>query len=315
MKFDIIGMSDSYGSHRFSNNIILKMLAETSIACDSLKFVWWIEKIFLDNKFEQDRRILEEKSWFGVAHVPLLTPKWAMYSQNDLSKLMYSDSWLKAKSTCKGIICLSEHLAEQYRTLLPEIPIYSLKHPMGHSGTEFSVKRFIEDRKIVMVGTWLRNFQKFLSADTSFRKVVLHTKYGRSFIRSQYARYNPSIHSNLRNIENIDFLSNQEYDDLLSSSILFLGMHETSANNAVCESIMSATPFVSLRHPAVEEYVGKEYPLFIDSYCELKDIDDQRVIAGHNYLKNRNDLREALSYEKFIEDFKKIFNSLQIDWK
>lgn len=308
MKFDIIGMSDSYGSHRFSNNIILQMLSDNSVAHDGLKFVWWIEKIFLDNKFEKDRDILEKNSWFGVAHVPLLTPKWAMYSQNDLSRLMYSDAWFKAKSTCKGIICLSEHLAEQYRALLPEVPIYSLKHPMGQTGSTFSVNRFFEERKIVMVGTWLRNFQSFLNADLSYRKVVLHTKYGRSFIREQYARYNPSIHKNLKNVENIDFLSDEAYDELLSSSILFLGMHETSANNAVCESIMNSTPFISLRHPAVEEYVGEEYPLFIDSYEELKNLDDEKVVAAHQYLKERDHLREALSYEKFIDDFKKIYN-------
>lgn len=310
MKFDIIGLSDSYGSHRFSNNVILNKLSENSTSEENLKFIWWIEKVFLDAKFEKERKSLEKNHWFGVAHVPLLTPKWAMYSQNDLSKLFNSPSWLKARANCKGIICLSKHLSEQYRILFPDIPIFNLKHPMGKSDVQFSYEDFLKEPKVVMVGTWLRNFQKFISIEIPYKKLILNTKYGQSFIRDQYAKYNPSIHSKLKNIENISFLSNEDYDALLSSSLVFLGMHDTSANNAVCESIMNTTPFISLRHPAVVEYVGNDYPLLIDSYTELKDLNTNRVLSAHNYLKQNTHLQKQLSYEKFIMDFKTIYDEL-----
>lgn len=311
MKFSIVGQDDSYGSHRFSNNVILELIAEHSLPSEKFKFVWWIEKVFLDKSFEKQRVELESVDWFGVAHVPLLTPKWAMYSQNDLAKLFATESWKKAIANCRGIICLSEHLAEQYKILYPSIPVFNLKHPMGNSKHLFSLDKFLDDPKMVVVGTWLRNFQKFLSAKSPYKKVILHTKYGKSFIRDQYARYHPSIHGKLQTVQNVSFLSDDDYDELLSSSLLFLGMHDTSANNAVCESIMSNTPFISLRHPAVEEYVGKDYPLFINTYEELDSLTNDKIAGAYNYLKDNSYLKEQLSYDAFINGFKEIFKKVK----
>ena len=86
----------------------------------------------------------------------------------------------------------------------------------------------------------------------------------------------------------VSYLPNDEYDALLQSSILFLYMHETSANNAVLECILHATPFIANRHPAIEEYVGKDYPFFIEE-ADLHSLTIGQILSlsqqAHEYLK------------------------------
>ena len=61
----------------------------------------------------------------------------------------------------------------------------------------------------------------------------------------------------------------------------------TSANNAVVECIVRNTPLVVNRLPALEEYLGKDYPLFFDRIedaTRLFAVD--KILEGHTYLKD-----------------------------
>lgn len=311
MRFNILGIDESYGNHRFSNNEILNQISLVSEPSDELNFVWWIEKIFIDQKYTQYVEQLFKKPWFGVIHVPLLTPNWAMYSQNDLSQIYLSESWIKAKSNCVGVICLSTHLAEQFKAFCPGIPVYSLKHPVGTHTASFDFSLFKKSQRMALVGAWLRNYADFCRLDSPYEKHILHNSYSRQFIKDQYAKYCPTIHSLIAEVKTINFLTNDEYDDLMCSSLIFLGLHETSANNAICECISYSTPFVSLKHPAVIEYVGEDYPLLVDDYSDISAIKDADVLAAHNYLSNNKNLVTKLSYESFIYSFSEIYNEIK----
>ena len=59
-----------------------------------------------------------------------------------------------------------------------------------------------------------------------------------------------------------------------------------SANNVVIESILRCAPLIINRHPAVEEYLGKGYPLFFDHIEEVADLlETDTILSAHQYLE------------------------------
>jgi hypothetical protein len=225
-----------------------------------------------------------------------------MYSQNNLSKLYFSPKWRAALSRCKGIIVLSEHMKIQLQALYPSLPVFNIKHPIGKTTIEFNPQSFKKDPKLLLVGAWLRDFEGFLNLKTNFKKVILLNKYADGYLRKIYGKYSPDIRRKIRDVECVEFLENDEYDKLLSSSLVYLGLHETSANNALCECISYSVPFVSKNHPAISEYCGSDYPLLLNDLNDLTSITDKSVIESHHYLKNNHIIKGKLTIEFFIDN-------------
>ena len=83
-------------------------------------------------------------------------------------------------------------------------------------------------------------------------------------------------------------VSNEEFDDMLTSCVAFLDLYDSSANNAVIECIARNTPLLVNRHPAVVEYCGEDYPLYFDSLDHAYELvcDFDKIFAAHEYFKN-----------------------------
>ena len=78
-----------------------------------------------------------------------------------------------------------------------------------------------------------------------------------------------------------------EYDEILKSSVVFIDVYATSANNVVLECIRFCTPLLACRHPAIIEYLGQEYPFYFSSQQEANaKISDLSLIRKtHEYLR------------------------------
>jgi hypothetical protein len=299
MKFEIVGLEEVYGKHRYSNNEILECLQEKVEPSADLMFVWWVEKMFLDPKYEDIVERLCNTEWFGVMHVPLLTPNWGLYSQNNLAKLYFMRVWRQALKRCKAIITLSEHMRDQVSAIYPDLRVFTLKHPIPAGKASFDFERFSRDPTLLMVGTWLRDFDSFFRIETKWRKRVILNHYAEEFIGKRYQKYRPGMLRDIKSLDYVEFLDSDDYDSMLSASVPYLYMHETSANNAVCECISYSVPFVANRHPAIVEYCGSEYPMFVSNRRRLI-VSLSQVADAHAYLRERNELREELSMGKFV---------------
>jgi hypothetical protein len=98
----------------------------------------------------------------------------------------------------------------------------------------------------------------------------------------------------------IEHLPDDQYDNLLSQNIVFLDLVDCSAANTIIECIVRNTPIVINRHPAIEEYIGSDYPLFYDNVDDVKDLlTIKKIHAAYNYLKNKD--KEFLHIEYFVE--------------
>jgi len=94
------------------------------------------------------------------------------------------------------------------------------------------------------------------------------------------------VRDNFLSVQQIDFVSNNEYDDLLSRNIVFLNLIDASAVNTIIECIVRSTPVLVNRLPAVEEYLGKDYPFYYSNFREAveKATDVNVIQEAHSYL-------------------------------
>jgi polysaccharide pyruvyl transferase WcaK-like protein len=101
----------------------------------------------------------------------------------------------------------------------------------------------------------------------------------------------------------IDFIENDDYDDLLSKNIVFLNLVDVSACNTVLECIVRNTPLVVNKHPALIEVLGPEYPGFYTNLYEAatKCIDIDSIQSITNYLSKINKYKFSLEY--FMNEF------------
>ena len=115
------------------------------------------------------------------------------------------------------------------------------------------------------------------------------------------------------NTFDMDRLSDEKYDQLLTQNIVFLDLYNSSANNAVIECIARATPVLVNKLPSTLEYLGEDYPFFFDSLDEAaaKAEDFDLVKATHEYLLSW-EVRDKLSAEYFRRAFEEseIYQSL-----
>jgi hypothetical protein len=111
-----------------------------------------------------------------------------------------------------------------------------------------------------------------------------------------------SLEESLNDVEVVERLTDQEYDDLLSSNIVFLDLVDCSAVNTVLECVVRNTPLCVRRNATLEEVLGKDYPGFYDDLIEatlfLNDVAE--IERCHAYLCDLD--KSRLSLSRFVKD-------------
>ena len=291
----VYGVEGDYGQHRFSNNSIIEALLPHHCDEAEIQFLWFLEKYFLwgTDPGEKNSGCFRplRRPWVGVLHVPPLTPSWA---GNQFSELFTQSEWNESLVSCRGLIVLSDSMRQDLMKLYPELPVYAIKHPLGGQPSEtFSIQEFRRDPKIVLAGYWLRNHIGFYKWTAPFKKIHLLKDSSLDQMSREFAHFNFDVQDYVNTVEQVSFLPALEYDRLLASSLLYLDMYDTAANNAVLECIAAGTPFLSRRLPAIEEYVGSDYPLFVDNPNEinLEEVDlVDLACEAHHYLRSKADI-------------------------
>ena len=69
---------------------------------------------------------------------------------------------------------------------------------------------------------------------------------------------------------------------------MFLDLYSSTANNVIMECIKANNPIIVNRLESIENYIGKEYPLFYDNLTDVPIIleNDNLIVDAFNYLKN-----------------------------
>ena len=112
-----------------------------------------------------------------------------------------------------------------------------------------------------------------------------------------------AIEENHRSVKMIENVNDAEYDRLLSENVVFINLVDASAVNTVIECIVRRTPLIVNRLPAVEEYLGRDYPLFYNTLAQAQDLLNNldALKAGHTYLLEYDTTK--LHINRFLQDF------------
>jgi hypothetical protein len=245
-----------------------------------------------------------QEPWVGIFHHPPNIPEW-LHRDAPIGQIISTSAFRASLPNLKGAIALSEYLGRWLRAALP-CPVMVRKHPSDMPQLSFSIDRWEEQqaRRIVQVGWYARNHRAIYQVEVpeGYRKIHLlrhgiHKLIARTDQFSPY-RDRPWVGA----VEIVPTLSDPEYDDLMASSLIFSEYWDVSASNTVVEAIARCAPLVVNRHPALEEYLGVDYPLFYNDLGEVRRLlqDPARVRAAWQLLSEMD--KSWLSATSFARD-------------
>lgn len=221
------------------------------------------------------RKKIIDEPFVGFFHNPILTPSGVhrKYENMGLYNHINSDCWRSNRANCMGVFVLSRDMKSKFSDMT-DCPCEALTHPVQMCEKKFSMKRYSANPRVVHLGQWMRRFDSFdrLSCPQEKIGVCFTDEYGSSKVRL------------------LSYLSNDTFDDFLSSSVVFIHFFDVAACNSILDCIARDTPIVCNRLPAAEEYLGSDYPAFFDSLKEAEMIlRDSRIIEkAHTHIKEMN---------------------------
>jgi hypothetical protein len=217
--------------------------------------------------------------------------------------------WQRSFSQCRGLFVLSEyHRRYLFERLKPSFPISVLYHPTEFPERGFELDRYLANprKRVLQIGWWLRKLSSIdrVTAPGHTPTLLGASDWSKNLLSYAERRYHGLHAPGVADI--IDFVDNNTYDELLSENVVFIDFYDTSANNAVIECVARGTPIVVCRHPAVEEYLGADYPLYYKDKSEVSRLlaDSGRIRGAHDYLQ-RSELRIRLTLVNFQQSFAK----------
>ena len=155
----------------------------------------------------------------------------------------------------------------------------------------------------------MRNFDSFYRLKTKYEKILLQGpgSYGEDdyhWSKKDLRTRHPHNCTHLKN----DYLPNDQYDKIMTESVVFLDLYDAVANNAVVECISRQTPILVNPLDSVVEYLGQDYPFYYYSLDEAAEKleDDDLIEETSLYLKSRQSL---VCPDKFIDDLDNVLRA------
>jgi polysaccharide pyruvyl transferase WcaK-like protein len=237
---------------------------------------------------------------------------------------------------------LSSQITESLSSLGLSVDVYTLTHPTEYTDTLFDMEAFQanENKQIIQVGNWLRNvfgiYQleipkgsiikgksvlKNMNSDNYFPPTNFLADLQDSLLLESNGSSSQTVCRNAFNnmhlkglldyvtlmehsVTELDYLDNNAYDTLLSQNIVFLNMVDASAINTLIECIVRNVPILINPIPPVVEMLGKNYPLYYNSFYEASKL-----------LEDSQNIQDAFEYLTRIEKFAFNINEFMVNLK
>lgn len=279
-----------YGQHRNSFSSLVESLRPLHLGGGGIKFLPFIERYFLWGSSDHEARSKDprpiDKPWVGILHVPFDSPEWFAGDQRP-EVIFETDLWKDSLPNCRGLICLSEDLQADLNVCYPDLPTLAVKHPTDLKVRRFDFREYVRKPRVVQAGDWLRQLQAIYRIKaTGHRKLMLRKRTSIKSLEREIKEMGQFVN---KSVAVKDFVSNEEYDDILSSSVVLCLLYATAANNLVLECIARHTPLIINPLPSVVEYLGEDYPLYA-STVEMADFllsDKNLILRASDYLRER----------------------------
>lgn len=301
---DYIDQYDRTGCHRSGWRYVVDNISNIStLNKNAIKLDLYVDRTFHWCREEMvSNEIIPYKTpWMGFIHHTMYKDD-SCYNCIELLKNKY---FIESLEKCKGLIFLSKYLKDNFEKLalinnikLPKL--FNLYHPTETVNNLWHYKSWKGD--VIQIGSWMRD----MNAINKLKYDKKHILIGKQ-IEFKYICYTNEINNN--NIHKINYLNNDEYDNILSSYVVFLKLYDASAVNTLIECIVRNTPIIINKLPAVVEYLGEKYPLYYNNIDEVPSLLKRRwfnnkIKKAHKYLKCMN--KDFLNINNFINSLNKI---------
>lgn len=275
--------------------------------------------LYVDRTFHWNRDVMIEAGiipyktpWIGFIHHTLYQDE----SGYNCVQLLKCPEFIQSLLKCKGLIVMSKYLrnnlyklAMMNKVILPKV--YFIKHPTY----------FVDDSKlwkygpwkfnswkgeVIQIGSWMRDMRAIYELDYPKKYALIGKQMEDKYKMICFGdRDNDEVYAKDDTVKLITYLENDMYDDVLSRYVVFLKLKDASAVNTILECIARNTPIIVNRLPAVEEYLGTNYPLF---YTNIEDVpiilkNKCLIVRASKYLSQMN--KDDIKMEKLIEFLKK----------
>lgn len=288
-----------FNHHRdgWYNSASLK-LYNTFNCPNGVVFYDWADIIFKNN-------FSIKSKWSGFLHNVINYPdkdyvrKYSGRRIYPLSKLVHQEFFKESIKNCCGIFTLSKHTADFLKDHV-DCPVEHLLHPVGLDYLRFDFYKFYKFPKVATIGQWLRKFHSLFDLKTNYSKIIPKLSgYLQDYEEAK--KYT----ANYNNVVFEGYKSSDQYDEMLSSSVVFLDLYDVAACNVVLECISRNTPILINKLQANVDYLGEEYPFYFSDLEEASvKINDMDLIEKTSiYLKSMD--KSKLSSGHFIKTFAK----------
>jgi hypothetical protein len=234
--------------------------------------------------------------WVGIVH-SVASDSDNLHYQT-LHNYVQHPWFLQNKTRCLKLITLSKYTADILRSLT-DIPVTNIYHPKFCGEYFFNIDSYFNNPQLSQSGFHARNFLKFAEFNTKIYKNIYVNKGCNNNYLNKYLSLTPH-NINIKNC----FLNNTDYIHNLTKSIGFAYYNDVAASNALLEHIVTHTPIIVNKLPAVVEYIGKNYPLFYEDIQHDPDrylLDKKHIIQCTNYLKEHSK-SDIFTIAKFKQD-------------
>ena len=269
-----------------------------------LNFMWNENKTFMCNN-----------KWSGIIHCTPKTPDFL--NVTNVCNLFDNEYFIKSLNNCVFLVTFSNYITDFLKKKFVEmninIPLHTCKHPVDSTNIkQFNYNDFVKNnnKKILQIGQQLRKTSSIYLLDVNnYEKIWLtgtkHLSKCNKLLNKEIDYFNIDKNYFKGNVVMHYTNTFEEYDELLSSNIVFIDLFDASANNTIIECIIRNTPIIVNKLAPVVEYLGEDYPLYFNHLQEVPTLlTSKKIFAAHLYLSRMN--KTELSIEYFTKQLMNI---------
>lgn len=207
---------------------------------------------------------VHKKPWVGIFHHPV-TIEGPVGTERTILNFPRTREWEISKKNLIGAVALCEEGADYLCDKL-NIPVLKVLHPTNTKVGKWSHKLLLKQRPLVLLQVGeshrdIRFIHKINCEKYWKKKRLIRNSSSMQRIDEKLKKFTPDNSG----VEDLGRLSNPDYDTLLCSCVAVQYVYGAAANNTVIECMVRGTPLLTNRLPAIVEYLGPNYPLYIDS--------------------------------------------------
>jgi hypothetical protein len=287
----------------------IKMLPErTDRLSNSVKLVSHMERYFL---WDVSQSNVINSPWIGIIHNPFDIPD--SYITSFTNEMLFLTSlWQESQAFCKGLVTFNEHHKSLLVAYLGDsVPIFFIPPPTNEKRQFWNYDKFIKNnnKKLIHAGYFLRN----LHAIYEFPALAGFDKYLLRYSEMPYFKVKLSLQTNafLENSENkvvdtsvkeVGFLEDRYFSAWINENVVFLELFALGHCSTLYECIAKGVPVLVNRLAAIEDLLGKEYPLFYNSKQDIEGLlaNPNTLLKAHEYLVELS-TKQFLSVDQYAK--------------